>query len=158
MLHFSRNACYVCMTRVLNQLLNWRSLPSKTSFSKAQLLDTTGYFLLSSYKNPMSWSIPLNLFHLASWFLLLNPTFKGPHNIPVLFLFILFPMPILFSSFYINTSFSTSTSDFPAFYHSPLITDNHMLWSVSTSYFSFFLHISPTEISFLLLNTTSSHI
>lgn len=49
----------------------------------------------------------------------IKPYIIGPHNSPILFfLLILFPMPILFSSFYITTLFSTSTSALPAFYHS----------------------------------------
>lgn len=97
-------------------------------------------FYFSSYKTSMSCFTPLNLFHLASWFLLLNPTSQGPIIHQVLFLF--FPVFILFSSFYITTYFSTSTSNLPAFYHSPLITDNHMLWSSSISYLFFPLYFS----------------
>lgn len=96
------------MTRVLNQLLNWRSLPSKTSFSKAQILDTAGYFLLFQLQNPCVLLYPFE--PLSSGFLIspIKPYIIGPHKTSVLVLFILFPMPILFSSFYITTSFSTS--------------------------------------------------
>lgn len=72
----------------------------------------------------------------------IKPYITGPHNTPVLFLFLFFPMLILFSRFYITTYFSTSTSDLPAFYHSPLITDNHMLWSASKSYLFFSSYFS----------------
>lgn len=137
------------MTRVLNQFLNWRSLPSKTSFSKAQILDTAGYFLLFQLQNSHVLLYPFE--PLSSGFLIspIKPYITGPHNTPVLFLFIIFPMPILFSSFYITTSFSTSTSDLPVFYHSPVFTDNHMLWSASI----FFLCISLllSLFSFLFL-------
>lgn len=160
MLLFYKNKSMLSMLRTLNQLLKWRSFPSKTSFQRHRVGTTTGYFLLFQLQTSHVLS---HAFEPLSPGFLILPTksyIVCPCNTLALFLLILFPISFHFSGFYVTTSsFPTSTSDFPAFYHPPLISDYHMLWSArKPSYFSFFLYISPIVISSLLLNTTSSHI
>lgn len=92
-------------------------------------------FYCCSYKHPMSSFIPLNLFHLASWFL---PP-KLVSYVPVihwLCLLILFPVPFLV--FMENFYFPTSTSDLPVFYHSPHYWLPHALVCQETFFLLFF--------------------
>lgn len=130
----------------------------KDNFSKAQSLDTTGFFLLFQLQTPMCSFIPLDLFHLAFWFLLLNPV--SHVSVTHWLSFSSFPNPYsLFQFLCYHFSFPNIylwSSCFLSLFSLLITTCSGLPGNLLNSLFS--LHISPIRIPSLLLNTTSSYI